>query len=119
SITRLPGGQPGQTFPGFRDGNIFGVVVTIPGVTAPDFDGGGGSPVPNVTIPDWGSLENMDIGGGPGIPRASAIGLNIKQIEVEDHAHDTGDIVKMDPPAGTSVPQGSTVIVTVVRNPGE
>jgi hypothetical protein len=120
-ITRFPDGKSSAIFPGFRDGNMFGVFVAIPGITVPDISGGGATGPTFVTIPNWGQEEVMRIGGGTGdpTPSASALGLQITEIQVQDPVHDTGDIIKMVPPAGTSVPQGSTVIVTVVRNPGE
>jgi hypothetical protein len=94
--------------------------VTIPSQNQLPKRKAGQPPPPKfVTIPDWGVLETAEIGGvdnsGISIPSAQQLGLVLNIITVLDPSHDTGDIVKTQPPVGTSVPVGSTVTITVTQ----
>lgn len=78
-----------------------------------------------VTIPDWSSEEDVDRGGtnpatGERHPSADELGLRINfipqafnPVSEEDESRE-GEVVKLEPPAGSKVTRGSTVNVTVL-----
>jgi beta-lactam-binding protein with PASTA domain len=73
---------------------------------------------PGVTIPTWGSLEDVDRGGGvdaqghQGPPSAAELGVVANEIGDQPSTQDTrGDITSITPGPGSIVAKGSTVTI--------
>jgi len=68
---------------------------------------------PSAVIPNWPDAETVSIGGG-GLPSADALGLKVNFVEVpNDGTHPDGDVISLNPSAGTTVPLGTLVTVTI------
>jgi hypothetical protein len=66
-----------------------------------------------VVVPNWPDAETVVLGGG-GLPSAGALGLKTNYVVVPNNgSHDDGDVIRLSPPAGSSVPVGTLVTVTI------
>jgi hypothetical protein len=69
--------------------------------------------IASAVIPNWPDAETVARGGG-GLPSAEALGLNVGFATVpNDGTHGPGDVISLSPPAGTTVPVGTLVTVTI------
>jgi beta-lactam-binding protein with PASTA domain len=73
---------------------------------------------PGVTVPNWGTVEDMDRGGGidaqghQGAPSADDLGLKVTRIGDQPSTEDNrGDITSISPSPGSIVAKGATITV--------
>jgi hypothetical protein len=73
---------------------------------------------PGVTVPNWGTIEDMDRGGGidaqghQGAPSADDLGLKVIRIGDQPSTEDTrGDITSIVPGPGSVIAKGATITV--------
>jgi len=69
--------------------------------------------VSSAVIPNWPDAQTVAEGGG-GLPSADELGLKTNFVPVpNDGSHGPGDVISLTPPAGSTVPVGSLVIVRI------
>lgn len=96
----------------------------VPLVLPARVDGAPVEPPKQVTIPTWNSAEDVDRPGFDGAgnrvspPTADELGLRVEWVMSTVGTGSEGDIINIAPPPGTVLSAGSTVVVTVQRNPG-
>lgn len=67
----------------------------------------------SAVIPNWDNDQTV-VEGAPGLPSAASLGLNTSFVTVpNDGTHGDGDVISLKPPAGSTVPVGTLVIVTI------
>ena len=99
-------------------------VTAVPMVLPQRVDGAPVEPPVMVQVPVWNSAEDIDNPGYDGSGHrvtgltAAEAGLVVDQVLSTTGTASMGDILSIVPPPGTSVARGSTVTVTVQRNPG-
>ena len=64
-------------------------------------------------IPNWDNAQTV-VEGSTNLPSAASLGLQTSFVIVpNDGTHGAGDVISLKPPAGSTVPVGTLVIVTV------
>jgi hypothetical protein len=67
----------------------------------------------SAVIPNW-DTEQTVVEGATGVPSAASLGLKAGFVTVpNDGTHGEGDVISLKPPAGSTVPVGTLVIVTI------
>jgi hypothetical protein len=67
----------------------------------------------SAVIPNWDNAQTV-AEGSPNFPSAGSLGLKTSFVIVpNDGTHGAGDVISLKPPAGSTVPIGTLVIVTV------